>query len=91
MSEPSYGDFIAYSHAFIMSVVLALRTARLLTPPEIGSACRKTAEGMEDSLSRSLLLQMAETLETAGIEGEPAPRWTPEVVPGGKNDDDTAG
>ncbi len=92
MTEPNYGDYIAYNHAFIISVAIAQRAAGAATLPEIGAVCRKTAESMEDNISRSLLLGMAETLEAAGVDGDPAPLWTPELIPGGKdNSGKTAG
>ena len=86
MTEPTYGDYIAYHHGFIISVAIAQRAAGGATLPEIGVVCRKTAECMGDNMSRSLLLGMAETLEAAGVDGEPTPRWTPQVIPGGKDD-----
>ena len=91
MTEPTYGDYIAYNHAFIISVAIAQRAAGAATLPEIGAVCRETAKRMGDNLSRSLLLGMAGTLEAAGVDGEPVPVWTPEVIPGGKDDDDTNG
>ncbi len=88
MTEPTYGDYIAYNHAFIISVAIAQRAAGAATLPEIGAVCRKTAEQMGDNISRSLLLSMAETLEAAGVDGESALLWTPEVIPGGKDGND---
>ncbi len=91
MTEPTYGDYIAYNHGFIISVAIAQRAAGAATLPEIAAVCRETAKHMGDNISGSLLLGMAETLEAAGVDGEPAPLWTPEVISGGKDDDGNNG
>ena len=88
MTEPTYGDFIAYIHAIVMSLALALIAAGVLTRFEFAAACRRTAEGMESGYVRSNVLKFAESIEAAGVDGEPAPLWTPEVIPGGKGEDD---
>ncbi len=85
MSEPSFGDYIALNHAIIWSLVRALNAAGVLTLAEIGAVCREAAEHLGNHRARAHVLEFAESLETAGAEGGPAPRWTPEVVPGGHN------
>ncbi len=90
MTDTSFGDYIAFIYALITSFAVALFAAGSVTPSEIATACRGTAEGMEDDPTRSLLLSFADRMDRIEAQADLrlAPRWTPEVVPGGKDEDD---
>ncbi len=88
MSEPGFATYIGLNYSMIQSLARALIGAGVLDPSDIAAACRTTAESMSPDGTRTRLLAFAETLEEAeaGAERLLAPGWTPEVVPGGKDD-----
>ncbi len=88
MSKLGFGDYIVLHYAMIVSLARALIGAGALSATDMASACRTTAENMSPDGARTHLLAFAETLEEAGAERLPAPGWTPEVVPGGKDGGD---
>ncbi len=85
MREANYGDYIALHHAMITCHALALNAAGLIPASEIAAVYRNYAERMEDDYSRAELLNSAEVLEGLEDEAQTTPRWTPKVVPGGKD------
>ncbi len=87
MAEPKFSDYISLNIAMIQSLVCALIGAGALDPSDIAAAYRSTAETISNEVIASHLRAFAETLEKAeaGAERLPAPGWTPEVVPGGKD------
>ncbi len=87
MSEPEFATYIGLNYSMTHSLVCALVSARVLDPSDIAAACRSTAETVSNEVIESHLRAFAETLEKAeaGAERLPAPGWTPEVVPGGKD------
>ncbi len=89
MAEPSLDDYIVLNYSMIVSLALALIGAGALSATDLVSQCRTTAENMSPDGARTHLLAFAESLEEAeaGAARLPAPGWTPEVVPGGKDDD----
>ncbi len=88
MSEPGFATYIGLNYATIVSRARALIGAAALSAIDLVSQCRTTAENMSDNGARTHLLAFAEALEEAEARAErlPAPGWTPEVVPGGKDD-----
>ncbi len=93
MSKLGFGDYIVLHYAMIVSLARALVGAGVLDRSDIAAACRTTAENMSDDDGvRTHLLAFAEGLEAAeaGAERLPAPGWTPEVVPGGKDGGDAS-
>jgi hypothetical protein len=91
MSEPGFGDYIALNTSIILSLAHALIAAGTLDPSDIAVACRATAENMSpDDRVRTEMLAFAERWDEveAGAERLPAPGWTPEVIPGGKDGGD---
>ncbi len=91
MSEPGFGDYIVLNHATTVSLARALIDAGVLDPSDIAAACRTTAESMSSNeVTASGLRAFAESLEEAeaGAKRLPAPGWTPEMVPGGRDDGD---
>ncbi len=93
MSEFSYADHIAYCYAKNMSLTRALIENRVLAPSEIATAHRQTAADMGDDRIRPLLLSFADKLDLleSRAKNGSVPRWMPEVVPGGKDDDEDGG
>ena len=90
MSELSYADHILHCYARNISLLRALIANRVLAPSEVAAAYRETAEDMEDDRVRPLLLSFADKmdlLESQAKNGS-APLWTPEVIPGGNDDDE---
>ncbi len=92
MSEPSFGDYIALVYALIISFAFAMFAASSVSPSEIATECRITAEEMESGQTRSLLLSFADRMDRVDTRarGRSTPRWTPEVIPGGRDEDDAA-
>ena len=90
MSEPGIGTYIGLNHSMIQSLVFALIGPRVLDPSDIAAACRSNAETISSEVVESHLRALAERWEAAeaGAERLPAPGWTPEVVPGGKDGGD---
>ncbi len=86
MSLSSFGPVMFADHCILESLVFALIGADVIAPSEIAKACRRTAEDALPGDGSARLLAFAKSLEDAeaGAECGPAPRWTPEVVPGGK-------
>ncbi len=94
MSKLGFGDYIVLHYAMIVSLARALVGAGMLHRSDIAAACRTTAENMSDDDGvRRHLLTFAESLEEsqAGAERLLAPGWTPEVVPGGKDEGEDGG
>ena len=93
MSEPGIFDIIALNHAMIVSLTMALMDAGALSPSEIASQCRRTAKDITQDPARTQLLAFAESLERAEARAERllAPGWTPEVLVGGKDEDEGEG
>ncbi len=90
MSEPGFGDYIALNTAMIQCLACTLIAAGVLDRSDIAAAYRSTAELLPNELVASELRGRAESLEAAEAHAErlPAPGWTPEVVPGGKDGGD---
>ena len=93
MSEPGFSDYIGLNYSMIVSLVFALIDAEILDPSDIAAACRSTAETVSNELVESRLLAFAARWEAAEARAErlPAPGWTPEVVPGGKDEGEDDG
>ncbi len=93
MSELSYADYIAYCYAKDFSLTRALIAHRVLAPSEIAAAYRETAKDMEDDRIRPLLISFAEKMDLleSQTKNGSVPRWMPEVIPGGKDDDEDGG
>ncbi len=93
MSYSSFGEAMFTDHCILQSLVFALIGIGVIAPSEIAKACRRTAEDALPGDGRARLLAFAKSLEDAeaGAEGGRAPRWTPEVVPGGHNGGGTNG
>ncbi len=88
MSEPGFSDYIVLNYSMTVGNARALIEAGMLSAADLASAYRTTAEYLSDDGVRRHLLAFADTLEEAGTERLLAPGWTPEVVPGGKDDGD---
>ncbi len=91
MAEPGFGTYIVLHYAMIQSLAYALIDTGMLSAADLASACRTTAENMSDDDGvRRHLRAFAEGLEKAeaGADRLLAPGWTPEVIPGGKDDGD---
>ncbi len=88
MSEPGFGDYIALNTAMIQCLACTLIAAEVIDPSDIAAAYRSAAELFPNELTASKLQAFAKSLEEAEARAErlPAPGWTPEVVPGGKDD-----
>ena len=91
MAKLGYGDYSVLQYAMNVSLARALIDTGMLHRSDIAAACRTTAENMSDDDGvRRHLLAFAEGLEEsqAGADRLLAPGWTPEVIPGGKDDGD---
>jgi len=87
MSEPNFGVLLLVNNFLLHAFGRALIESRLLAPSEIAPHCRRIAEEDCSGDVRDLLLFFADAMETDATEAPtPKPRWTPEVVPGGKDD-----
>jgi hypothetical protein len=93
MFELSYADYIAYCYAKDFSLTCALIAHRVLAPSEIAAAYRETAKDMEYDRIRPLLFSFADKMDSleSRMKNGAAPLWTPEVIPGGKDDDENGG
>ena len=93
MDELSYADHIALCYSKDFSLVRALIANRVLAPSDIAAAYREESEDTKNDRIRPLLISLADNMDWLESQAQngPAARWTPEVIPGGKDDDDTAG
>ncbi len=92
MAELSLADHIALCYSKDFSLVRALIATRILAPSDIAAAYREEAEDIENDRIRPLLISLADNMDwlESQMKNGATPRWTPEVVPGGRDEDDAA-
>ena len=88
MAEPKLSDYISLNIVMIQCLASMLIAAGVLDPSDIAAAYRGAAETVSNEIVESELRAFAESLEQAEARAERllAPGWTPEVVPGGKDE-----
>ena len=93
MSKPSYFDIIHFDHIISQAQVLTLINAGVYSASDLAMNCRQIADLASPGTVRGMILFFAATLESTNGEASspPAPLWSPTVIMGGKDDDDTAG